>query len=41
MYDIYAQAVSSPGKLALEYNSTVKSLPERFIQSPPACLYHA
>src|SRR6185436_4100370 len=29
MYDIYAQAVSSPVKTVLEYNSTVKSLPER------------
>src|SRR6185369_9744102 len=28
MYDIYAQAVSTPAKTALEYNSTVKSLPE-------------
>jgi hypothetical protein len=28
MYDIYAQAVSTPAKTVLEYNSTVKSLPE-------------
>src|ERR1051325_508988 len=29
MYDAYAQVVSTPAKTDFEYNSTIKSLPER------------
>src|ERR1051325_11911434 len=37
MYDIYAQAVSTPVENCLEYNSTVKSLPESSSgRRPPA-----
>src|ERR1041384_1041983 len=37
MYDIYVQAVSTPVENCLEYNSTVKSLPESLSgRRPPA-----
>src|ERR1041385_1608218 len=41
MYDIYAQAVSTPVENCLEYNSTVKSLPESSSgRRPPAYVVH-